>query len=166
MIKKALLLITCYLLHTVCIAQPYQAMRVLYEKDIQTGASQIDKYLPLLKGKRVAIIANPTSLINKTHLVDTLLSLKINIKKIFSPEHGFRGVADAGETVHSDKDKKTGLTIISLYGKHMKPTKEDLADVDVLVYDIQDVGVRFYTYISTMSNCMDAAAEHKKLLLY
>ena len=146
-------------------AQPYQETRVLYEKDIQTGASQIDKYLPLLTGKRVAIIANPTSLINKTHLVDTLLSLNVTIKKIFSPEHGFRGIADAGETVHSDKDKKTGLPIISLYGKHMKPTKEDLADVDVLVYDIQDVGVRFYTYISTMSNCMDAAAENKKTFI-
>jgi uncharacterized protein YbbC (DUF1343 family) len=165
MIKKALLLTTCYLFFATGIAQPYQETKVLYEKDIQTGAAQINKYLPLLAGKRVAIIANPTSLINKTHLVDTLLSLKINIKKIFSPEHGFRGIADAGETVHSDKDKKTGLPIISLYGKHMKPTKEDLADVDVLVYDIQDVGVRFYTYISTMSNCMDAAAENKKTFI-
>ena len=137
----------------------------MYEKDIQTGASQIDKYLPLLKGKRVAIIANPTSLIKKTHLVDTLLSLKVNIKKIFSPEHGFRGLADAGEQVNSGKDKKTDLSIISLYGKHMKPTKEDLADVDVLIYDIQDVGVRFYTYISTMSNCMEAAAEDKKMFI-
>ena len=165
MIKKALLLTTCYLFFATCIAQPYQETKILYEKDIQTGAAQINKYLPLLAGKRVAIIANPTSLINKTHLVDTLLSLKVNIKKIFSPEHGFRGVADAGETVHSDKDKKTGLPIISLYGKHMKPTKEDLLDVDLIVYDIQDVGVRFYTYISTMSNCMDAAAENKKTFI-
>jgi len=146
-------------------AQPYQETRVLYEKDIQTGATQTDKYIPLLKGKRVAVIANVTSLINNTHLVDTLIALKVNVKKIFSPEHGFRGLADAGEMVHSDKDKKTGLPIISLYGKHMKPAKEDLADVDVIIYDIQDVGVRFYTYISTMSNCMDAAAENKKMFI-
>src|ERR1700739_1221950 len=159
MIKSALLHTICCFILITGFAQPYYQTKVLYEKDIQTGASQIDKYLPLLKGKRVAIIANATSLINKTHLVDTLLSLKVNIKKIFSPEHGFRGQADAGEQVNNGKDKKTGLPIISLYGKHMKPAKEDLADVDVLVYDIQDVGVRFYTYISTMSNCMEAAAE-------
>ena len=158
------LIILC-LISQVCNSQPYYQTKVLYEKDIQTGASQIDKYLPLLKGKRVAIIANPTSLLNKTHLVDTLLSLKVTIKKIFSPEHGFRGQADAGEQVNSGKDKKTGLPIISLYGKHMKPAKEDLADVDVLIYDIQDVGVRFYTYISTMSNSMEAAAEDKKMFI-
>ncbi|MEO8761943.1 MAG: DUF1343 domain-containing protein [Bacteroidia bacterium] len=165
MIKRLLFITYCYLLVGAYYAQPYLETRVLYEKDIKTGAAQTDKYLPLLKGKRVAVIANVTSLINNTHLVDTLISLKIDVKKIFSPEHGFRGLADAGETVHSDKDKKTGLQIISLYGKHMKPTKEDLADVDVIIYDIQDVGVRFYTYISTMSNCMDAAAENKKMFV-
>lgn len=158
------LIISC-LISQICYSQPYSQTKVLYEKDVQTGASQIDKYLPLLKGKRVAIIANPTSLINKTHLVDTLLSLKVTIKKIFSPEHGFRGLADAGEQVNSGKDKRTGLPIISLYGKHMKPAKEDLTDVDILIYDIQDVGVRFYTYISTMSNCMEAAAEDKKIFI-
>jgi uncharacterized protein YbbC (DUF1343 family) len=165
MFKKLLLFFVSLFLINSAVAQPYPQTKVLYEKDIKTGAAQTDKYLPLLKGKRVAVIANVTSLINKTHLVDTLLALKINIKKIFSPEHGFRGLADAGETVHSDKDKKTGLPIISLYGKHMKPTKEDLGDVDVIIYDIQDVGVRFYTYISTMSNCMDAAAEQKKTFI-
>ncbi|MBS1647484.1 MAG: DUF1343 domain-containing protein [Bacteroidetes bacterium] len=146
-------------------AQPYPESRILYEKDIKTGASQIDAYLPLLKGKKVAIIANPTSLINTTHLLDTLLSLKINVKKIFSPEHGFRGLADAGESVRSDKDKKTGINIVSLYGKHNKPSPEDMADIEILIYDIQDVGVRFYTYISTMSYCMEAAAESKKMFL-
>jgi len=165
MFKRLLVFFASILFITQAVAQPYEQTRVLYEKDIKTGALQINQYLPLLAGKRVAVIANVTSLINKTHLVDTLLALKVDIKKIFSPEHGFRGLADAGETVHSDKDKKTGLSIISLYGKHMKPTKEDLADVDVIIYDIQDVGVRFYTYISTMSNCMDAAAENKKTFI-
>ena len=162
MFKRLLIFFTCLLFFKEALAQPYPDTKILYEKDVQTGAAQTEKYLPILRGKRVAVIANVTSLIYGTHLVDTLLALDIDIKKIFSPEHGFRGLADAGETVHSDKDKRTGLPIISLYGKHMKPTKEDLADIDVLVYDIQDVGVRFYTYISTMSNCMDAAAENKK----
>lgn len=165
MFKSLLFAIAYSLLTITCSAQPYYQTKVLYEKDIKTGASQIDKYLPLLKGKRVAVIANVTSLINGTHLVDTLLSLKINIKKIFSPEHGFRSEADAGEQVNNSKDKKTGLHIVSLYGKHNKPAIADLADVDVLVYDIQDVGVRFYTYISTMSNCMEAAAENKKTFI-
>lgn len=165
MFKSLLVFFASIFIITQTIAQPYEQTRVLYEKDVKTGAAQVNQYLPLLSGKRVAVIANVTSLINKTHLVDTLLALKVDIKKIFSPEHGFRGLADAGETVHSDKDKKTGITIISLYGKHMKPTKEDLADVDVIIYDIQDVGVRFYTYISTMSNCMDAAAEFKKTFI-
>ncbi|HEX7412843.1 MAG TPA: DUF1343 domain-containing protein [Bacteroidia bacterium] len=165
MFKSLLFAITYSLLTITCSAQPYYQTKVLYEKDIKTGASQIDKYLPLLKGKRVAVIANVTSLINGTHLVDTLLSLKINIIKIFSPEHGFRSEADAGEQVNNSKDKKTGLHIVSLYGKHNKPVAADLADVDVLVYDIQDVGVRFYTYISTMSNCMETAAENKKTFI-
>jgi uncharacterized protein YbbC (DUF1343 family) len=150
---------------SVVFAQPYPESRVLYEKDLKTGASQTTKYIPLLKGKRVAVIANTTSTIFATHLVDTLVSLKINVKKIFCPEHGFRGVADAGEKVKTETDAKTGLPIISLYGKHMKPTKEDLADIDVLVYDLQDVGVRFYTYISTMTYCMEAAAENGKLFM-
>lgn len=142
----------------------YEA-KLLKPSDVKTGAEQLGSYLPLLKGKRVAVVANPTTTIGNTHLVDTLLALKVNIRKIFSPEHGFRGNADAGEKVGNNKDAKTGLTIVSLYGKHNKPTAEDLKDVDVLVYDIQDVGVRFYTYISTMSYCMEAAAENKKDML-
>jgi uncharacterized protein YbbC (DUF1343 family) len=144
------------------ISQPYTDSRILYEKDLKTGAAQTNKYIPLLKDKRVGVIANTTSTIFTTHLVDTLLSLKINVKKIFCPEHGFRGTSDAGEKVKTEKDPKTGLPIISLFGKHKKPTKEDLADIDVLVYDLQDVGVRFYTYISTMTYCMEAAAENGK----
>lgn len=146
-------------------AQPYPDSRTLYEKDLKTGASQTNKYIPLLKDKRVAVIANTSSMIFFTHLVDTLISLKVNVKKIFCPEHGFRGVADAGEKVKTEVDAKTKLPIISLYGKHMKPTKEELADVDVLIYDLQDVGVRFYTYISTMTHCMEAAAESGKMFM-
>jgi len=151
-------------LFTIFVAQgqPYPDTRVLYEKDLKTGASQTNKYLPLLKDKKVGVIANATSTILGVSLVDTLLALKINVKKVFCPEHGFRGNADAGEKVKTEKDPKTGLPIISLFGKHFKPTKEDLADIDVLVYDLQDVGVRFYTYISTMTYCMEAAAENGK----
>lgn len=138
-----------------------QELVTLTDKEITTGAKQIDKYISLLKEKKVGIIANPTSMVGNTHLVDTLLSLKINIKKIFSPEHGFRGQSDAGEKVNNQQDEKTGIQIISLYGKHKKPTTEDLKDIDVLIYDMQDVGVRYYTYISTMTYCMEAAAENK-----
>lgn len=132
---------------------------------ITTGAQQTDLYLPLLKGKKVAIVTNASGIIGKQHLVDTLLKLKVKIVKIFGPEHGFRGTADAGEKVSSSKDTKTGVAVISLYGSHKKPTKEDLKGVDVLVYDIQDVGVRFYTYISTMTYVMEACAENKKPLI-
>lgn len=139
-----------------------QDVKVLTDKEIVVGAKRMDKYLPLLQGKNVAVIANVTSQINSTHLVDTLLKLKVKIKKIFSPEHGFRGKADAGEKVGNQKDDKTGLPIVSLYGKHKKPTKEDLAGIDIVIYDMQDVGVRFYTYISTMTYCMEACAENNK----
>ena len=138
-----------------------QELITLTDKEITTGAKQIDKYISLLNGKKVGIIANPTSMVGNTHLVDTLLSLKVNIKKIFSPEHGFRGQSDAGEKVNNQQDEKTGIQIISLYGNHKKPTSEDLKDIDVLIYDMQDVGVRYYTYISTMTYCMEAAAENK-----
>jgi uncharacterized protein YbbC (DUF1343 family) len=139
-----------------------QELKILTDKEIVTGAENTAKYLPLLQGKNVAVVANVTSMINSTHLVDSLLKLKVTVKKIFSPEHGFRGKADAGEKVGNQKDSKTGLPIISLYGKHKKPTKEDLAGIDIVVYDMQDVGVRFYTYISTMSYCMEACAENNK----
>ncbi len=145
---------------------------------IKTGADQTNLYLQKLKGKRVAVVANQTSVIQKekdnkiashakkrdrndsyTHLVDSLISLKINLKKVFAPEHGFRGKADAGEVVKDGVDTKTGLPIISLYGKNKKPSKEQLQGIDVIVFDIQDVGARFYTYISTLHYVMEAAAE-------
>lgn len=126
------------------------------------GNAQFEKYLPKLKNKRVAIITNITGVIGNTSIVDTLLKLNVNIKKIFGPEHGFRSNIDAGEKVGSNIDSKTGLPVISLYGSNKKPTKEQLADVDVVIYDIQDIGVRFYTYISTMCYAMEACAENKK----
>ncbi len=132
---------------------------------ITTGAQQTDLYLPKFKNKKVAIVTNASGVIGNKHLVDTLLKHKVKIVKIFGPEHGFRGTADAGEKVKSGKDTKTNITVVSLYGSHKKPTKEDLKGVDVVVYDIQDVGVRFYTYISTMAYVMEACAENKKELI-
>ena len=125
-----------------------------------SAAMQLEDYLPLIEGKHVGIVGNQTSIIGDTHLVDTLLSLGIDIKKIYTPEHGFRGTADAGAKVNSGKDEKTGIPIVSLYGKNKKPTPEMLQGIDVILFDLQDVGVRFYTYISTMTYVMEAAAEN------
>ena len=131
-----------------------------------TGAERMEVYLPLLKNKKVAIFANPTSVVGKTHLVDTLLKSGIQIVTIFGPEHGFRGDADAGEHVGNQIDKKTGIPIISLYGNHKKPTGEDLSNVDVVVFDVQDVGVRFYTYISSLEYVLEACIElHKPIMI-
>ncbi len=132
---------------------------------IKTGAEQTDKYLPYLKGKRVAIMANPTTIIGKTHLVDSLKTLGVNIVKVFGPEHGFRGNASAGAHVADETDPATGIPVISLYGKKNKPTREDLADVDVLIYDLQDVGCRFYTNINALARLMDACHENGKEIL-
>ncbi|WP_295118005.1 DUF1343 domain-containing protein [uncultured Chitinophaga sp.] len=132
---------------------------------IITGAARTKEYLPLLQGKRVALLVNQTATIGNTHLVDSLLKLKVKITKIFSPEHGFRGNADAGEKIANSKDAATGLTIVSLYGKHRKADANDLKDVDVLIFDIQDVGARFYTYISSLQELMESAAANKKLLI-
>lgn len=129
------------------------------------GGERMNLYLDSLKGKRIAIVGNQTSLIGKTHLVDTLLALGVKIQKVFSPEHGFRGDADAGEKVGSSIDAKTGIPLVSLYGKNKKPYPEQLADVDIVIYDIQDVGVRFYTYISTLHYVMEACAENGKTVI-
>ncbi|TDX11277.1 exo-beta-N-acetylmuramidase NamZ domain-containing protein [Flavobacterium sp. S87F.05.LMB.W.Kidney.N] len=129
--------------------------------EIKTGADNFEKYIPLLKDKKVGIVTNQTGILsNKKHLVDFLLEKKINIKTIFAPEHGFRGTADAGEHVIDGKDAKTGLSIVSLYGENRKPKKEQLAAIDVLVFDLQDVGARFYTYISSLHYVMEACAEN------
>jgi uncharacterized protein YbbC (DUF1343 family) len=133
-----------------------------YDSSIEIGASRLQEYLPSLKGKKVAIVANQTSMIGSTHLVDSLISLGINVTKVFAPEHGFRGDADAGEKVKDDVDSKSGVPIISLYGrKNRKPSSDALANVDVILFDLQDVGVRFYTYISTMTYVMEACADFK-----
>ena len=130
------------------------------ETALRTGAECMERYLPLLEGKRVAVCGNQTSVVAKTHLVDTLLSRKVNIVKLFCPEHGFRGQAEAGATIASGKDPLTGLPVVSLYGKNKKPTAEQLQGVDVVLFDLQDVGCRFYTYISTLHYVMEAAAEN------
>lgn len=131
-------------------------------KRIRPGIEQLPDRLDELNDKKVAVVTNHTAVINDVHLVDFLISANVNVTKVFAPEHGFRGTADAGEHVASGKDKKTGLSVISLYGNNKKPKPEQLQDVDVLIFDIQDVGVRFYTYISTLHYVMEAAAETGK----
>ena len=146
------------------------------EKKIIVGANQVEAYLHLLKGKKVGIVANQTSVIFKdlksktkktsfTHIADSLLSLKVEVKKVFAPEHGFRGTADAGEHIKDGIDTKTGIPIVSLYGNNKKPSKEQLDNIDFMVFDIQDVGARFYTYISSLHYVMEACAEAKIPLL-
>jgi len=132
---------------------------IVSNRKIKVGAENIAAYLPMLKGKEIALVVNQTSAIGGVHLVDSLLQLGVKIKTIFAPEHGFRGQADAGEKVADGKDIKTGIPIISLYGKNKKPSAKQLAGLDWVVFDIQDVGARFYTYISTMHYVMQTAAE-------
>ena len=134
-------------------------------KNVIVGAERIDQYLSLLKGKSVGLVVNQTSVIGSTHLLDTLLSLGIDVELVFAPEHGFRGTADAGEHVSNGVDPKTKTAIVSLYGDNKKPKPGQLKDLDMLVFDIQDVGVRFYTYISTLQYVMEACAENNKPLV-
>ncbi len=134
-------------------------------RGLMTGAEQVNDYLPLLKGKSITVVANQTSMIRSKHLVDSLVAMKVKIKCVFAPEHGFRGNFSDGAKVATQVDKTTGLLIVSLYDKHRKPTAEDLKDVDVVVFDIQDVGVRFYTYIGTLQYVMEACAENNKKLI-
>lgn len=148
-----------------CTATAQPADKTAKPDPVITGAERMPVYLPYLKGKSVAVFANPTSLVRGTHLVDTLLASGIKVVKIFGPEHGFRGNADAGEHVNDAIDAKTGIPVISLYGDHKKPTKDDLKDVDILIFDIQDVGVRFYTFISSLQYYLEAALENHKPLL-
>ena len=136
------------------------------KETIEAGDKQIQEYLPLLTGKRVAIVANQTSIIDSVHLLDFLLSENINIVKVFALEHGFRGNIDRGKTYNSNIDEKTGIPIVAAYGKNRKPETEQLTDIDIILFDIQDVGVRFYTYISSMHYFMEACAEnHKQLII-
>nr|WP_270087175.1 DUF1343 domain-containing protein [Sphingobacterium sp. SYP-B4668] len=132
---------------------------------IRTGAEQTERYVPYLKGKRVAILGNPSTVIKDKHLVDSLLSLGIQIVKIFGPEHGFRGNASNGTEVSDEIDQQTQIPIISLYGNKKKPSNQDLKDVDIFIYDVQDMGVRFYTNINTLRDIMEACAENSKELM-
>jgi Uncharacterized protein conserved in bacteria len=129
------------------------------------AAERLQVYLPLLKGKRIGLFANQTSMVGQTHLIDTLQKSGVNVVVIFGPEHGFRGTADAGEKVGNYTDEKTGIPVVSLYGGKDRPSAEDLKNVDILVFDIQDVGVRFYTFINSMQHFMEAAFENGKPLL-
>lgn len=149
-----------------CSAQPkYKNTEKPHQSSIITGAEQTEGYLPYLHGKRVGVVVNPTSIIKKKPLVDSLVQTGIHIMKIFGPEHGFRGNASAGATVNDTIDIKTGIPVVSLYGRKSKPSKADLQDVDVMVFDIQDVGVRFYTYINVLKSVMEACAENGKELI-
>ena len=141
--------------------KPKASNKIVLLKEIKTGAENFDAYLPLLKDKKIGVVTNQTGiLLNKTHLVDFLITKKINLTRIFAPEHGFRGTADAGELIKDGKDTKTDLTIISLYGDNKKPKSEQLAGIDILIFDLQDVGARFYTYISSLHYVMEACAEN------
>jgi uncharacterized protein YbbC (DUF1343 family) len=159
--NTAILFLTLSFIALSACAQKIKSTKIL------TGADQTEKYLPLLKGKRVGMVVNPTSIIGTQTTVDSLLKRGVNIVKIFGPEHGFRGNASAGIKVDDDVDTKTGIKAISLYGKHSTPTTADLADVDIMIFDIQDVGVRFYTYINTLQHVMEAcAANNKEVMIF
>lgn len=164
---KTLLLIGILCGFTISISTT-QAAKSSNNNTLRLGADRMEILIPLLKDKRVGLVVNQTSILSNgyTHLLDTLLSQGIQIKKVFAPEHGFRGTNDAGEEINDSKDRKTGIPIVSIYGKHKKPSREQLNDLDILVFDIQDVGVRFYTYISTMHYVMEACAEnHKEMII-
>ena len=154
----------CFLLPMLAFAQVTRPIAV-GTPQITVGAERVAEYLPLLAGRRVAVVTNHSGRIGSAHLVDSLLALKVNVVKVLAPEHGFRGDADAGAQVKDQKDARTGLTIVSLYGKSKKPSAQQLADVEVLLFDIQDVGVRFYTYTSTLHYVMEAAMEQQKKVI-
>ena len=135
------------------------------QKSLRTGAERMEVLLPLVQGKNLALVVNHTAVVGKTHLVDTLLGAGVSIKRIFAPEHGFRGTAEAGATIQDGRDTRTGLPIASLYGQKKKPSLADLEGVDLVVFDIQDAGARFYTYISTLHYVMEACAEAGKPIL-
>ena len=147
--------------HTLLLIFWVLSLGIIQAVPLLNGADQIDKIVSLLKSKRVGLVVNHTSLVGdkQTHLLDTLLSRGVHVVSVFAPEHGFRGNADAGEVVMNGRDKQSGLPIISLYGKNKKPAREQLSGIDVIVFDIQDVGARFYTYISTMYYVMQSCAE-------
>ncbi|MCC7233490.1 MAG: DUF1343 domain-containing protein [Bacteroidia bacterium] len=171
--KRTFIFFHCYFtfffLGGLCIhAQPESkhVLRLAKAGQIIVGAERLGEYLPDIKGKNVAIVANQTSMAGQVHLVDTLFNMGIRIQCVFAPEHGFRGKKGAGERVKDERDPKTGIPVISLYGKHLKPSASDLKNVQAVIFDIQDVGARFYTYISTLHLVMEAcASQHIPLIV-
>jgi len=163
--KNFLLVVFSALFITSCHGQKNSQQATVSSQHIIPAAERINVYLPLIKGKRVGIFANQTSTVGNSHLVDTLRKLGVDIKVIFGPEHGFRGTADAGEKIGNYTDQKTGIPVVSLYGRKRRPSSEDVKEVDILIFDIQDVGVRFYTYISSLEEFMEAAFEMGKPLM-
>lgn len=169
-IAKTVLIVTC-LVFTSCYSNSLLSVSksgtsAINPPTIKTGADNYEKYLPLLKGKKAGIVTNQTGILSdKTHVVDFLLEKKIAVQTIFAPEHGFRGTADAGEHIVDGKDQKTGLSIVSLYGDNKKPKPAQLAGIDIIIFDLQDVGARFYTYISSLHYVMEACAENGVPLL-
>lgn len=160
------LLLFILLCITSCQAQPAAGERLAQEPlPIICGAERTEAYLPALKGKKVALLINQTATVGSAHLVDTLVQSGVQVVRIFAPEHGFRGVADAGEHIRDGKDAKTGVPITSLYGSRKKPSREDLQDADLVIFDIQDVGARFYTFISSLHYLMEACVEYNKPLM-
>ncbi len=173
MLRNITLLILCCLVLNSCSSQsPANTTKITVEENkvvgstsLQLGIEQTAEYLPLLKGKRVGIVSNQTGMINGKHLLDTLLAMGVNVQCVLAPEHGFRGNADAGAHVSDSVDAKTGVKILSIYGKKKKPSKEIMSTIDVVVFDMQDVGARFYTYISTLHYVMQACAENNKMMV-
>lgn len=159
--KFFLILFAFIFINTELVAQKNNKLNIRQAEDAIVGASRLELYLPDLQNKNVGVVANQTSIFNDIHLIDTLLRRGVTIKKIFTPEHGFRGSADEGAAINNSIDEKTQLPIISLYGNNKKPNPEQLKDIDILLFDLQDVGVRFYTYISTMTYVMEVAAENQ-----
>jgi uncharacterized protein YbbC (DUF1343 family) len=151
-----------YTQSTVFAQYKLDSAKIKFAKDIQTGADKLLQNVELLQNKRLALVVNHTSLVGVEHLLDKLLEKKLDVKRVFAPEHGFRGESDAGAHISSGVDDKTGIPLVSLYGKTKKPSEQHLADVDIVIFDIQDVGVRYYTYISTMHYVMQALAEQNK----
>ena len=157
---KRILALFAFLIYNALIISA-QDIKLLDANDALCGATRMEMYLPMLENKSVGVVANQTSIMdNGTHLIDSLLSRGVHVVRIFTPEHGFRGTADEGASIASGVDEKTGISIVSLYGKNKKPTPEQLQGIDILVFDLQDVGCRYYTYISTMTYVMEAAAEN------
>jgi len=156
-----------YIMMLFLVMQSYHGTaQTIFDASIRPADTKPEKYVPLLKNMRVALVINQTSEVGDQSLLDIMISRNVKVVKIFVPEHGFRGTEDAGAKVDNTVDSATQLPVISLYGSHKKPTPEDLAGIDVVVYDLQDVGARFYTYISTLEYCMEACAEnHKQLII-